>query len=392
MGLKVNRMPQMASHTLALKTFFTVMAAVVLVLMYRYTHETIAEYTGLQVEHMCCIAYVSLTVAIDLSIKHAAWKYGGSFPFDPACVVVVVEYMKGILSLLLFIAHVFQAVRSGEELTVPRRRDIMWMAVPALIYALCNLVVFQAIRTAPLPTFAVVRETSLVWSALLWMLVFQRRISAIHWLGIGGIVTGIGLAHVTVITGATDNPSGVLWTSLLALMNGAGSVANEYAMKRRASLDINLQNCLLYFMCGTFVLTGISVSRPHAVQGASAFLTGFGPECWQIVVLQVFAGLAMSRILKHIEAVTKALVSALRGPGIILIGALMFRTQLAANQAAAALVVCASCWLYLSQGPLDKTFAPWRFAPSRPRALAETRAASAPALNTLDQAMDTNKE
>ena len=87
-------------------------------------------------------------------------------------------------------------------------------------------------------------------------------------------------------------------------MNAASAVANEYAMKKRAALDINIQNIILYSLCGSFVLLVLTIIKPATVQSPDAFFTDFVPECWQIIILQMFIGLAVSHILKYVEAVT----------------------------------------------------------------------------------------
>merc|ERR1719235_3118897 len=105
-------------------------------------------------------------------------------------------------------------------------------------------------------------------------------------------------------------------------------------------------------MCGSFVLLGLLIFEPATVMSTNSFFTGFVPECWQVIILQVFTGLAVSRILKYVEAVTKTIVAAIRGPGVIFFGAFLFHTSLGVSEVLATLVVCVSCWVYLRQGPL----------------------------------------
>lgn len=65
-------------------------------------------------------------------------------------------------------------------------------------------------------------------------------------------------------------------------------------------------------------------------------------------------GLAVSRILKYVDAVTKTIVAALRGPGVIFFGAWIFHTHLRWSEVIATVVVCIACWIYLREGPLVK--------------------------------------
>jgi hypothetical protein len=320
---------------------------------YGQTHEVITQYTGLKLTHVCCIIYASLSISIDLSIKNAAMAYGGSFPFNPACGVVAVEYSKLMVSLVLFALHVRDMTMLGSAVQRPTLTDIGWLSVPAAIYAMNNLIVFQAIKSTPLSTFGVIRETMLIWNALIWTLTFQQSISATRWVAIGGIAFGCSVNQIPQMVNDQWSP-GVAWACLLAFTNAAGAVANEYAMKQKAQLDINLQNSILYGLCGTFVLVGIFIFNGQSVQSAQSFFTGFVPECWAIIILQTFTGLAVSRILKYIEAVTKTVVAAIRGPGVIFLGALMFRTQLHGSEVVATSIVCVACFVYLRQGPLTQ--------------------------------------
>jgi len=307
----------------------------------------------LKLTHVCCIVYATLSISIDLSIKNAAEAYGGHFPFNPACGVVVVEYAKFVVSLVLFMVYVAECRRDSREIVWPRGTDIAWLSVPAGIYSMNNLIVFQAIKSTPLSTFGVVRETMLIWNALIWTATFRQPISAVRWLAIGGIFLGCCANQIPKMINDEFTP-GVCWAFLLAFSNAAGAVANEYAMKQRAQLDINLQNCILYTLCGSFVLIGLLITEPATVSSTNSFFTGFVPECWQVIILQVFTGLAVSRILKYVEAVTKTIVAAIRGPGVIFVGAFLFHTSLGASEVFATLVVCVSCWVYLRQGPLVK--------------------------------------
>jgi UDP-sugar transporter A1/2/3 len=264
---------------------------------------------------------------------------------------VVVEYLKFVASAFLFSKVYMEAKASGAEISMPRKQDIAWLMVPAAIYAMNNLLVFQAIKSTPLSTFGVIRETMLIWNALIWTTTFRQSISATRWLAIGGIFLGCSINQIPKMMNDEFTP-GVFWAVLLAFSNAAGAVANEYAMKQRASIDINLQNCILYTFCGSFVLIGIAIFDNETVQSPQKFFSGFVPECWQVIILQVFTGLAVSRILKYVEAVTKTIVAAIRGPGVIFFGAFLFKTELGASEICATLVVCAACWIYLRQGPL----------------------------------------
>jgi drug/metabolite transporter (DMT)-like permease len=334
-----------------MKTGSLIFVAFGLIFLYGQWQDVIAERTGLKLSHICCIIYAALSISIDLSIKNAAAAYGGSFPFNPGCGVVVVEYTKLVASAILFAVHVKEVKARGDAIQLPMLKDVAWLAVPGAIYATNNLIVFEAIKSTPLATFGVIRETMLIWNALIWTATFRQPIGFSRWLAIFGIFFGCSVNQIPKMLN-DEFTFGVGWACLLAFTNAAGAVANEYAMKQKAAIDINLQNAFMYAFCGSFVFIGMAIFNPQVVSSRRAFFTGFVPECWTIIVLQVITGLAVSRILKYVEAVTKTIVAAVRGPGVIFLGALIFHTQLRSSEVFATLCVCVACWWYLREGPL----------------------------------------
>jgi len=340
---------------LVIRAVVVVAAALVIFFVFNRWHEEIQMRTAIKVEHVCCAAYAALSIAIDLSIKNAANANGGKYAFNPACAVVTVEVLKLVVSAGLFASNARSTVKEGKELVLPGARDIAWLGVPGLVYTCNNMIVFKAIERCPLAAFGVIRETMLIWNALLWTSVFGAAINRLRWLSILIIFIGC-IANQLPAFFRSEFSWGVLWAFLLAFSNAAGGVANEFAMKRKAAIDINLQNVILYFFCGSFGFLYIIFFSRETLQ--AGFFHGFTPPCVQVVVLQVLTGLAVSRILKYVDAVTKTIVAALRGPGVIFFGALVFHTYLHVNEVIATLVVCIGCFIYLRQGPLAAPPAP----------------------------------
>mmetsp|Transcript_56566 Transcript_56566/g.151443 ORF Transcript_56566/g.151443 Transcript_56566/m.151443 type:complete len:488 (-) Transcript_56566:73-1536(-) len=314
-------------------------------------HESIYQRTLIKVEHVCCAAYAALSISIDLSIKNAARVNGGKYSFNPACAVVTVEVLKLVASLILFGSNARSDLKEGKTIVWPGLVDIAWLMVPGFVYTCNNIIVFQAIGHCPLGAFGVIRETMLIWNAVLWTIVFRAPIGRMRWFAIALLFLGCVVNQLPAFFHA-DFSFGVCWAFLLAFSNAAGGVANEYAMKRKAAMDINLQNCILYFFCGTFGMIYLLAFQLDDLQ--SGFFNGFSPQCIQVVVLQMLTGLAVSRILKYVDAVTKTIVAALRGPGVIFFGAWIFHTQLHWSEVVATIVVCVACYIYLREGPLVK--------------------------------------
>ncbi|CAK0905626.1 unnamed protein product [Prorocentrum cordatum] len=223
--------------------------------------------------------------------------------------------------------------------------------VPGFVYTATNIIAYEAIQNIPLATFSVLRETRLFWNAALWVLLFQTSLSRTQWLGVSGIFVGCTVSQLPVMMTSEFTPE-VMWVLVLAFLTAAGGVMTEYAMKQRAAVDINLQGCVIYVTSCCFTVSFLLVARSHLFLSAADFFHGFEPECMQIVALQVLQGLTVSRILKHVESVTKSIVSSLCSPLLTFIGSVVMKYHLRPHEIMASLVVFLSCMLYLKDGPL----------------------------------------
>merc|ERR1719382_1357231 len=135
--------------------------------------------------------------------------------------------------------------------------------------------------------------------------------------------------------------------------NAFGSVINEYALKLNKSLDINIQNMVLYTGCILCSFIYIAASDPRRVRGGPAiFFTGFDNKTWFTVGLQSVTGLLVSRMLKHADAIMKTVATCLRGPIIVFIAPIFTKSKIGALIAISACIVASGCIAYLTQGPL----------------------------------------
>jgi len=334
------------------KVVIILAVAITLFVVYRCLHQTIERFTGIGIQHISCLVFMVLSVSTDMSTKAAAKQQGGHYAFDPAIAVVIVEACKLVVSLLIFGATTSCRSKDDSPLVLPTVKDVMVLAVPGLVYTCNNILVFEAIEKVPLATFAVIRETRLVWNALIWMALFKVNLGRFRWLAIIGVIFGCTANQVPKAM-HSEFTWGVMYAFLLAFLNAAGGVACEFAMKMKAAMDINLQNAVIYASCSSLALLYLAVFRTGVFASAAAFFHGFQPECLQVILLQIITGLTVSRILKHVESVTKSMVAALCSPIVCFLGSAMMGVNLRWNEMLAAVLVVFSCLLFLKQGPLQ---------------------------------------
>lgn len=298
--------------------------------------------------YVVCMIYVAISVTIDLSI--AIQKVHGSndaYNFNPKCAVLLTEAIKLVISVCLIGARwLAESCKStGLSLTLS---DGKWLVLPAVLFTVNNILVYQAIGKNDIAAFGVFRDTMILWTAAIWRSAFNMELGYTRLAGI-----------VVIFLGLTVNRAGrsqwtwtFLWVVLMTLTNALGSVANEFALKRNSGLDINLQNAVLYTACATFAFLLLALDDPSKLSGPTAFLQGFSRSTMITVCLQVFAGLIVSRILKYADSVTKTVASCLRGPAVVLAAPHVLGSHNSWSAISSAFVVATGCTIYLLCGPL----------------------------------------
>jgi len=270
------------------------------------------------------LLYLGTSVAIDtciaLSHVHAGTK--ATFAFNPMCCIMIVEFGKLIVSLTLFAASRLVPMATSVEIvpasTKVDRTDVGWMAIPALLFTLNNALVFMAIGNNEVSTFGAFRETMILWTALIWTTVFKVPLGMQRSSALMVIMFGLCLNQVQPLLRAHFSPA-VFFVCLMALANACGSVCNEYVLKRRPDLDLNLQNAMLYswcFLLSTFLL---AITDHRKLMSVSEFFSGFETITCIIAILQLSAGILVSRILKYADSLHKNVVAAMRGPALVLL-------------------------------------------------------------------------
>lgn len=87
-------------------------------------------------------------------------------------------------------------------------------------------------------------------------------------------------------------------------------------------MDLNLQNIHLYAWCLLLSVVTLAITD-HEKLSYHNFFRGFDSWTFGITVLQLTAGLLVSRILKYADSLQKTVVASLRGPVLVVLGPLV---------------------------------------------------------------------
>jgi drug/metabolite transporter (DMT)-like permease len=299
------------------------------------------------VPYIVCFVYIFFSCAIDISI---AVQKQPDYSFNPVCAVLVTEGIKLCLSTTVYAASFLGSTRR----VVPAEfsfSDMLYMAVPSAIYSVNNILVFHAIQQNSMSDFGIFRDTMILWTASLWRFVFKVPLGRIRLLGISVVFMGLVVNKVASTLSSGEITWRFLWVVAMTLCNSAGSVANEYALKRNSGLDINVQNMLLYIFCTLFTAVILLLTDPQRFSGSLS--TGFSSQTWLTIGLQSIVGLLIARLLKYSDAVMKSIATCLRGPLVVLTAPLFTHVPTTAISILSAVIVATGCLTYLTQGPIS---------------------------------------
>jgi drug/metabolite transporter (DMT)-like permease len=309
------------------------------------------RYIGL----IACMAYVFFSISIDLIMAslanpHADGK-GQEYAFNPLAVILTVEAVKFITSGGIFL--VTPSDHRGSNCSQLTLSDVKWLSLPAFIFTLNNILVFKAIGNNDISTFAVLRDTMILWTACFWKCWFFESLGWVRDIGITTIILGAMMMLFHRYDGGHWSWT-FLWVLAMTLCNACGSVANEFALKRSKELDINIQNMVLYAVCILCSACFILLLDPVLLTGVEKFMAGFDRFTWILIGMQSLAGLMVSRLLKFADSIMKTAATSLRAPLLVCLAPLWVKSSapLTTIVVICALLTSSGSFAYLSQPPL----------------------------------------
>ena len=237
----------------------------------------------------------------------------GSYPFEVVDVVLRAEVLKLCIaaSCLAFELRGLSATERRERAPTPTTKGLLLTLAVGAGYQALNILGGFAMRVLDDPTlFAVIVQSKVVWTGVLGVYAFGRRLSSARVFSL--VLVALGAAVCAAPKPNTDASkvrtriTGCLLAGGAALLSAVLTVACEAVVKRgRASL--HWQNLQLYVV--GILVTASTLSQPPS-------LTMMSYAMGSLIVLEACKGLAISLVLKRTDAVVKTLATSLSIPGV----------------------------------------------------------------------------
>mmetsp|Transcript_13688 Transcript_13688/g.25940 ORF Transcript_13688/g.25940 Transcript_13688/m.25940 type:complete len:916 (-) Transcript_13688:38-2785(-) len=239
---------------------------------------------------VCLLLYVICVVLADA----VAWNQisDRAHPLRPVVLVFVTELVKLLASAASVAADVQQNGSSKAAISAWPFLDMMGlMVLPGLCYTVLDIGRLMVLPGSGIVQYHVGRSLEIAFVCPVWFATFRKMAKANEVLG---------LMLVFLASGFLLQPqavSGYLMVGL-ACISALGLVINDLILKASPDVPLAVQNCALYAVTCTLSGTYAISTVP-----AKELFLGFGLTSVPLVLLGAVAGLSLSFILKHKDAV-----------------------------------------------------------------------------------------
>ncbi|KAL9186532.1 hypothetical protein ACHAXT_005770 [Thalassiosira profunda] len=295
--------------------------------------------------------------------------------------VMITEVGKLVLAAALeYNATNGRLVNSIKENIFDRPLDFLRILIPSLLYLVQNSVLYIAISNLTAPMFQVTYQCKLLTTAIVSVVMLQRRYSMKQW----ACLTVLGLGVAIVVLGAREKGddkkeqdsanamnlfAGLTAVTVACLCSAFAGVYFEKVLKRptvdggqaRAPVSMWMRNVQMAFFSICIAL--INMYREYGERGFTGetdennnpilkpFLHGFTGWAWVIVALQAGGGLLVAAVIKYADNVLKGMATGVSVATGTFASTFLFGTQLSMQFGIGATMILVSVYFFSNDLP-----------------------------------------
>jgi len=250
-----------------------------------------------------------------------AEKHGVTFL--GSVIVIATELVKTLICCVMISIN----QRSVKKLFVViyqsftvNKYETLKICLPALLFVVQNNLFYFAIQRIDATLFSVAFQLQLLTTALLMMIILDRRFSCLQWLAlimslVGVVTVQIGggdfnnhASKKTANLGMSDQIAGLTAVLIMCFTTAFGCVYLETVLKK-SKADIFLQNIRLSLisipMAAATIFSDYETIKKHGI------FTGWNNYVWAIVLLNSFAAIVVSSVIRYADNIKKSFCKAL---------------------------------------------------------------------------------
>jgi drug/metabolite transporter (DMT)-like permease len=194
------------------------------------------------------------------------------------------------------------------------RGPLFQYVVPAGLYAVSDIIRTNALRATDASTFAILFNSRMLFLALVWQWVMNRKLRLLHWLSLTAVLVGCALKEFPHIETSRENARYWAYVDivLLGVITSIATVWNEKLLQTRADVGVSLQNLAMYIWG---IMCTLCVVMVWAVLDPGQLMSPFNWEAWQAIwgeplvltsafVLAIY-GVATAYFLRYLSNITR---------------------------------------------------------------------------------------
>jgi len=295
-------------------------------------------------------------------------RYTRSVPaedrYEALNLVVVTEIGKLLVSCVL--EHRTMSLPSSIRTHIlSNPLDFLIVLIPALLYLIQNTLLYVALSNLSAPFFQVTYQMKTLTTAIVSVLMLNRRYNVIQWF----CLVGLGIGVAVVVTGENGGNSaktdasmnmvvGLTAVSVACFSSALAGVYFEKVLKRKEGsgdkppVSLWMRNIQLAFF--SICIGGMQILSKSNSE-SKPFLHGFTPMVRLLIFLQVAGGLLVAAIIKYADNVVKGLATGVSVVTSTFCSMLIFGTPLTTSFAAGGSIILGSVYLFSTRGDKPKT-------------------------------------
>ncbi|GIL68412.1 hypothetical protein Vafri_21689 [Volvox africanus] len=261
------------------------------------------------------VALDCLFLGLQPVLVHLSKNSKGTYSFHPVAVNFMVELAKTLfaLAVLMFTGTGRAGVpmyRSIRSFVVDAHHNRL-LAVPAVLYAINNLLKFSMQLFFRPTTTKMLGNLKIFTIALLMRLVMRRTFNVIQWEALFLLVAGITINQLQSC-GSAPNPDlhvpllpAALCTLGTVTVPAAASVYNEFALKKHMDTSVHLQNFFLYFYGAAFNFIFLAATALRQQQPLGEMFQGLSLITYLLIANNAAQGVLSSFFYKFADTILK---------------------------------------------------------------------------------------
>lgn len=240
--------------------------------------------------------------------------------------ILTCELLKLILSCVLEWKGTNGQLMSSVQLHIlDRPKDALKILVPALLYLLQNSLLYVALSNLTAPIFQVTYQGKLVTTAVVSVIMLQRKYSFQQWVCLVGLSLGVAIVVLGEKGGSKENEEngsqnlfvGLVSVTTACFSSALAGVYFEYVVKKPSaagqtapSPSLWMRNMQLAFFSVCIALgQGIFQKADADAPADQGYFHGFTGWVWVLVWLQAGGGLLVAAVIKYADNVLKGMAT-----------------------------------------------------------------------------------